>query len=134
MKNEALRAERQRTIQHTVVANGLRIAPGTRLAEADVGDDPAPTTNVLPAESAPMADFMPQRAAGRIGPAGGIGPDGNMRDAKGRPFPPPAMMMRMRGKPGQPQSATGNARPTEQDVNALIDASAQRAGRSSVVE
>jgi len=130
MQTAALRAERDKATKHTVVVDGLRIAPGTRLAPADIGADSLLPDNIVPAGRQPLPDFALQGAAGPTGPAG-MGQDAAFRDGKG--VPPPAMNMRMGPKPGgkagQPQTPAAHSRPSEQDINALIQASAQRAGR-----
>ncbi len=128
MQNEALRASSQRATQHTVVIDGLRVAPGTRLAPADVGDDRVAPTNFVPSDPPALEDFPEARTIVPVRPPA-IGPDG--RDARGMMVPPPAMAMRSR-KPGQPKSATRREPPSEDEVNALIQASAQRAGRPTI--
>jgi hypothetical protein len=122
MKTEAVRAERQKATEHTVVIDGLRVAPGTRLGPANVENDSSPPANVLPAPP-PLSDF-PMK--GGVTPSR-MGPD---MPTNAKTVPPPAMTMRTRpkpaGKPGQLQPGASQARTSEEDVNAIIQASAQR--------
>ena len=129
MQTEALRAQREKATQRTVVVDGLRLAPGTRLGNPDVGDAGPPIINTVPAAPVYSADFPPPPNVNVSTVR--IGPDGLARDAAGMVIPLPAMNMRTRGKPGQPRPRASGLPPSEQEVNAMIEASARRAGRPS---
>lgn len=130
MQAEAVRAARAKASQRTVVVDGLRIAPGTRVDNSDVRPDFEPSTNVQGPAPVMLADFPQAAVAGPAVPPG-VGP--GIRDANGRMAPPPPVNMRMRPRQGQPQPVARSAPPSsEQEVNAMIQASAQRAGNRPV--
>lgn len=126
MQTEALRAQREKASQRTVVVDGLRLAPGTRLGNPDVGEEGLQISNTVPSAPVYSADFPPP--ANLTPSTVKIGPDGLARDPRGMVIPLPAANMRMRGKPGQAQPRVQTP-PSEQEVNAMIEASAMRGGR-----
>lgn len=129
MQTEALRAQRENASKRTVVVDGLRLAPGTRLGNPDVGETGPPVSNTVPMASVYTAD-LPPPANVNVSTVR-IGPDGLARDARGMVIPLPAGQMRLRGKPGQGRPKDAQTPPSEQEVHAMIEASAQRAGRPS---
>lgn len=136
LRAQEVRNQRQRATQRTVVVDGLRVAPGTKLAPAEVGGGGGPSGSggesiYDPTDSPALAYAGQGPQQGAAGPRG-PGPDGVIRDANGAVIPPPAALMRNRGKPGQAQTPSNRPNaPTQAQIDAVIAASAQRAGGGS---
>lgn len=129
MKNQALRMEREKASQRTVVIDGLRVAPGTRVGSADVDTDHFTTTGI--SGGGDYGDGYSLPAAYR--PVGNPNAEAVEfeRDANGMPIAPTAAFMRKGLKPGQRQSPVARERRTKEGVDAIIQASEERAGAAS---